>query len=62
MPEKLGGLRESDGRWLMRADQVPASRYEPPILIHRAELIDILVRTLPQHVLRTGAKVRHVRK
>lgn len=59
-PEKLGGLRESNGRWLMRADQVPASRYEPPILIHRADLIDILVRALPRHVLQTATKVRHV--
>jgi 2-polyprenyl-6-methoxyphenol hydroxylase-like FAD-dependent oxidoreductase len=59
-PETLGGLRESSGRWLMRADQTPASRYEPPILIHRADLIDILLRALPRQVLRTGTKVCHV--
>jgi 2-polyprenyl-6-methoxyphenol hydroxylase-like FAD-dependent oxidoreductase len=60
-PENLGGLREQNGRWLMRADQVPASRYEPPILIHRADLIEILLRALPRHALQTGARVRRVR-
>lgn len=45
----------------MRADQVPASHYEPPILIHRADLIDILLRALPRHVLQTDAKFSHVR-
>jgi 2-polyprenyl-6-methoxyphenol hydroxylase-like FAD-dependent oxidoreductase len=60
-PERLGGLRERDGHWLMRADQVPASRYEPPVLIHRADLIEILLRALPRHALRTSTELRHVR-
>ncbi|QIG47190.1 hypothetical protein G5V57_05240 [Nordella sp. HKS 07] len=36
-PEKLSGLRER--RWVMRADPALATRYESPILIHRADLI-----------------------
>src|SRR5688572_17283573 len=39
-PEKLGGIREKNGRWLVRAARVAPNRYEPAILIHRAELID----------------------
>lgn len=59
-PGKLGGLRESNGRWLMRADGAPQSRYEPPIPIRRADLIDILVCALPRDVMQAGAKVHHV--
>jgi 2-polyprenyl-6-methoxyphenol hydroxylase-like FAD-dependent oxidoreductase len=45
----------------MRADEAPPGRYEPPTLIHRADLIDILLRPLPRDILKTAAKVRRVR-
>lgn len=60
-PETLGGLREKNGRWLMRADRLPTSHHEPPILIHRADLIGILLRALPRDALQAGVKARDVR-
>ncbi|AXK34457.1 FAD-binding protein [Streptomyces armeniacus] len=52
-----GGLRTPSGRWLSRtSNQAAAERFGGPlVLLHRAELIELLARALPDGAVRTGA-------
>jgi 2-polyprenyl-6-methoxyphenol hydroxylase-like FAD-dependent oxidoreductase len=52
------GARRPDGRWLARVD---LTRYEPPVMIHRARLHEAIVSTIPASAeIRTGATVTGV--
>ncbi|MEV6280843.1 FAD-dependent monooxygenase [Nocardia sp. NPDC051832] len=60
--EASAGIRESKGGWLSRAD-VAAIRdtYGLPILLHRADLLDLLRAAVPESALRPGISVREAR-
>ncbi|AEE47787.1 FAD-dependent monooxygenase [Cellulomonas fimi] len=52
------GIRRADGRWLVRADATAAGEAlgESTVVVHRARLVDLLVRALPDGALRTGVE------
>lgn len=52
------GVRRADGRWLVRADATAAGQAlgESTVVVHRAQLVDLLVRALPDGVVRTGVE------
>ncbi|GEM_PF-32552 len=52
------GIRRADGRWLVRADatRVGEAFGEQTVVVHRARLVDLLVRALPDGALRTGVE------
>jgi 2-polyprenyl-6-methoxyphenol hydroxylase-like FAD-dependent oxidoreductase len=58
-PQRSGGLRRADGRWLSRWDgrQIEERLGNPMIGIHRAHLHQILLDALPPESLRTGVEV-----
>ncbi|WP_280342430.1 FAD-dependent monooxygenase [Nocardia neocaledoniensis] len=52
------GIRDSRGRWLSRTDAATMrARFGAPVLIHRADLLDILRAAVPEGVVRTGVSV-----
>lgn len=57
-----GGVRRSDGRWLVRTDLgVMAERFgDPQLMALRADLVGLLAARLPDGVLRTGVTVTGV--
>ncbi|MEV6432333.1 FAD-dependent monooxygenase [Nocardia sp. NPDC051463] len=56
------GIRDSKGRWLSRTDLTAVrARYGSPIMMHRADLLDILRAAVPESALRTGLSVTAVR-
>ena len=57
-----GGIRRSDGRWLVRTDLgLMAERFgDPELMALRADLVDLLADRLPDGVLRTGVTVTGV--
>ncbi|AFU00613.1 FAD-dependent monooxygenase [Nocardia brasiliensis] len=56
------GIRDSRGVWLSRVDSAAIrARYGSPIMLHRADLLDLLRAELPEKVLRTGISVREAR-
>jgi 2-polyprenyl-6-methoxyphenol hydroxylase-like FAD-dependent oxidoreductase len=57
-----GGVRRSDGRWLIRTDLgVLAERFgDPQLMVLRADLVDLLAGRLPEGALRTGVTVTGV--
>ncbi|MEV6771095.1 FAD-dependent monooxygenase [Nocardia sp. NPDC051030] len=60
--EGLAGIRDSKGRWLSRSDvEAVRVRYGSPIMMHRADLLDILRAAVPKSTLRTGISVSEVR-
>ncbi|MEV6070725.1 FAD-dependent monooxygenase [Nocardia sp. NPDC052001] len=60
--EGSAGIRNSRGAWLSRADtETMRARYGNPIMIHRADLLDMLRAALPHNTLRTGITVTEVR-
>ncbi|MBH0780292.1 FAD-dependent oxidoreductase [Nocardia bovistercoris] len=60
--EEVGaGIRDSRGRRLARSDMAAVrARYGLPIVIHRADLLDILRAALPESAVRTGISVTEV--
>ncbi|MFC9435646.1 FAD-dependent monooxygenase [Nocardia sp. NPDC057030] len=59
--EDSAGIRDSKGRWLSRTDtEAIRLRYGSPVMMHRADLLDILRRALPEGVVRTGISVNSV--
>jgi len=55
-----GGIRSPNGRWLTRLDlgtAIEARFGDPLVLVHRAELVDLLVGALPPEVVHTGVTV-----
>ncbi|MFI6741009.1 FAD-dependent monooxygenase [Nonomuraea sp. NPDC050451] len=61
--ETVGGVRDRAGRWLSRTDNADVARRHgwPLLMVHRAELVRLLVAALPADVLRPGSEVRAVR-
>lgn len=56
--EGASGIRDRAGRWLTRMDaEAIRTRYGSPIMMHRADLVQILRSALPAHALRTGVTV-----
>ncbi|GAB4583578.1 FAD-dependent monooxygenase [Nocardia sp. IFM 10818] len=52
------GIRDSKGRWLSRTDtETLRARYGSPIVVHRADLLEILRDAVPESALRTGVSV-----
>ncbi|MGZ4616520.1 MAG: FAD-dependent monooxygenase, partial [Actinomycetes bacterium] len=54
------GVRRQDGRWLARSDVGAAVRDrfdDPLVLVHRAELIDLLAAQLPPGTVQTSTSV-----
>ncbi len=59
--EGEGGIRRSDGRWLLRSDAAELGRrFGPLVMIHRAELLEILRAAVPAPALRSGVEVSAV--
>lgn len=56
------GLRRPDGRWLVRAsvDAAGDRLGERTVILHRAQLVDLLRRALPDGALRLGTRVTSV--
>jgi 2-polyprenyl-6-methoxyphenol hydroxylase-like FAD-dependent oxidoreductase len=56
------GLRRPDGRWLVRAsaDDAGAAFGERPVLLHRAQLVELVAGALPAGSLRLGTRVTSV--
>ncbi|MFI7704619.1 FAD-dependent monooxygenase [Nonomuraea sp. NPDC049480] len=61
--ETVGGVRDRAGRWLSRTDNADVARRHgwPLLMVHRAELVRLLVAALPAELLRAGSEVRAVR-
>ncbi|MGW0203225.1 FAD-dependent monooxygenase [Nonomuraea sp. NPDC003201] len=61
--ETAGGVRDRAGRWLFRTDNADMARRHgwPLLMVHRAELVRVLVAALPADLLRPGIQVRAVR-
>ncbi len=52
------GIRNSKGGWLARPDTAAIrDRYGLPVMVHRADLVDILRRAIPEDAVRTGISV-----
>jgi 2-polyprenyl-6-methoxyphenol hydroxylase-like FAD-dependent oxidoreductase len=52
------GIRRPSGRWLSRPGDSPtARRHGPSVLVHRADLIDLLYRAVPAGTVVTGTRV-----
>ncbi|MGX1804117.1 FAD-dependent monooxygenase [Nocardia sp. NPDC055321] len=52
------GIRDARGRWLSRTDTAALrARYGAPVVLHRADLLDILRAAVPESALRTGISV-----
>ena len=61
MEEVSGGLRYRTGRWLSRVDAGEViRRYGSVILLHRADLLEVLLDAVPSDVLVPGATVDSV--
>lgn len=62
MVETSAGIRRPSGRWLARTDtEELARRFGPLVMIHRADLLEILRRAVPTEALRPGVEVVDVR-
>ncbi|ONI81087.1 hypothetical protein ALI144C_21285 [Actinosynnema sp. ALI-1.44] len=57
-----GGVMDSRGNWLIRADtSLLDRRFGPAVALHRAELQAALLEAVPPGVLRTGTKITGAR-
>jgi 2-polyprenyl-6-methoxyphenol hydroxylase-like FAD-dependent oxidoreductase len=56
--ETVGGVRDRAGRWLSRTDNADVARRHgwPLLMVHRAELVRVLVEALPAESLRAGSE------
>ncbi|MEV0251882.1 FAD-dependent monooxygenase [Nocardia sp. NPDC050712] len=62
LEDGAAGIRDPKGRWLARADAaVLRARYGSPIMMHRADLLDVLRRGVPESALRAGISVTEAR-
>ncbi|MER6003652.1 FAD-dependent monooxygenase [Nonomuraea angiospora] len=61
--ETVGGVRDRAGRWLSRTDNADVARRHgwPLLMVHRAELVRVLVAAMPADLLRPGSEVQAVR-
>ncbi|WP_280373110.1 FAD-dependent monooxygenase [Nocardia abscessus] len=56
------GIRDRSGRWLTRMDaEAIRARYGSPIMMHRADLVNVLRSALPAEAVRTGVTVAEAR-
>ena len=56
------GIRDARGRWLTRTDAAElARRYGPTVMIHRADLLEVLRAAVPDEGLRPRVSVTEVR-
>ena len=56
------GIRDACGRWLSRSDTAELERrYGPVAMIHRADLLAVLLAAVPDEALRPGVTVTGVR-
>jgi len=56
--ELQGGIQHRGGRWLSRTDAAELTRrYGPVIMLHRADLLDVLLDRVPAAVLAPGVEV-----
>ncbi len=60
--EQEAGIRDRRGRWLSRTRSVDLERRygHPLVVVHRTELVRVLVSTLPVEALRAGTEVHDV--
>ncbi|WP_406232944.1 FAD-dependent monooxygenase [Nocardia sp. NBC_01009] len=59
--ESSAGIRNSKGRWLSRTDiEAVRARYGSPIMMHRADFLEILRAAVPEYAVRTGISVSGV--
>ncbi|WP_280477191.1 FAD-dependent monooxygenase [Nocardia asiatica] len=60
--EGAAGIRDRAGRWLTRIDaEAIRARYGSPVMMHRADLVDVLRSALPARAVRTGVAVAEAR-
>ncbi|HET7304899.1 MAG TPA: FAD-dependent monooxygenase [Segeticoccus sp.] len=58
---RQGGIRDSAGRWLARQDVAAITRrFGPLLMVHRADLLDVLHDAVPPAALRAGTRVEDV--
>ena len=56
------GIRDAGGRWLSRSDTAELERrYGPVVMIHRADLLAVLLAAVPEQALRPSVTVAGVR-
>jgi len=59
--ELQGGIQASNGRWLSRIDvREVTRRFGPVIMLHRADLLRILLDRVPEQALVPGVEITHV--
>ncbi|WP_067485803.1 FAD-dependent monooxygenase [Actinomadura hibisca] len=57
-----GGLREPGGGWLTRPDAADLQRrFGQWVMLHRADMLNLLLKKVPSNALRSGVEVREVR-
>ncbi|WP_039797343.1 FAD-dependent monooxygenase [Nocardia araoensis] len=60
--QRQAGIRDRAGRWLTRMDaDAIRTRYGSPIMLHRADLVNVLRSAIPAEALRTGVTVAEAR-
>lgn len=57
--EATGGVRDGRGRWLSRTDNAELARRfgHPLVVLHRTDLLRVLIKALPADSLRSGCEV-----
>lgn len=59
--ETEGGIRDRDGRWLIRVGLAEVERrYGPVLMLHRADLMTTLAKALPPGTIRPGVRVHDI--
>ncbi|MBO2454430.1 FAD-dependent monooxygenase [Actinomadura barringtoniae] len=62
LAETAGGIRDSAGRWLSRTDLDEFNRrYGPVVMLHRADLLEIMRDAVPGEALRVDVEVKEIR-
>lgn len=62
LAETSGGIRDSAGRWLSRTDLDEFNRrYGPVVMLHRADLLEVMRDAVPKEALRVDVEVTEVR-
>ncbi len=60
--ELLGGIQHRSGKWLTRTNAAEVTRrYGPVVMLHRADLLDTLLRRVPGAALAAGTEVTGLR-
>ncbi|MEU0542236.1 FAD-dependent monooxygenase [Nocardia sp. NPDC005978] len=60
--DAAAGIRDARGRWLSRTDTAALrARHGSPVVLHRADLLEILRAAAPESAVRTGISVTEAR-